>query len=49
MADDHDDTHSNVIQPVVFTAPINNNSLSKLKLNNEYHTAIIGGMVIINL
>ena len=41
MADDHDDTHSDVIQLLVFAATMNNDSLSKQKLNNEYDTAII--------
>ena len=41
MADDHDDTHFDVIQPVLFAATMRNNSLSKQKLNNEYDTAII--------
>ena len=41
MADDHDNTHSDVIESVVCTATINNDSLLKLKLNNEYDTAII--------
>mgnify|MGYP002803535108 CR=1 FL=1 len=34
MADDLDDTPSDAIRPAVFTATTNNDSLSKLKLNN---------------
>ena len=41
MAYVNDNTHSDFIDSVVFTARINNDSLSQPKLNNEYDTAII--------